>query len=244
MKDRLTITLNQKTIRAIDSIIDNLYIRNRSNAIEQLIERALGENKTAVIIAGGNEEELKVSPNEYRPTAKIGNMTVIELAVKKLRESGFREIFVIARHFVIRDIFQVLGDGSKYGVKINYTEEGKSNGSADSLRLLKGKIQTSFLVVFADLIFNKTKIKELWESHIKQRAIVTLMIGTSPINLKKAGIVKVEGNKIISFIEKPKLIDSGIYFSGIFIAEPEIFEYSGNSLEKEIFPALSEKGFL
>lgn len=246
MKSKLSITLNSKTIKAIDNIVDNLYIRNRSQAIEHLVEHALGENKIAVIISGGEEENLKVSKNEFRPTAKIAGSSVIEIAIKKLRESGFREIYIIARHLVLRDIFQLLGDGSKFGVKINYTKEEKSNGSAESLRLLKGKIKTSFLVTFSDIIFDKINLNKLWEIHLKQKAISTLMAVSSPATLEKAGILKIEGNKIIEFIEKPssKKIGSSIFFGGIFISEPEILEYQGDSLEKNVFPELAKKGFL
>ena len=49
-KLKISITINEKTLRDIDSIIDSIYIRNRSQAIEHLVKYALGENKTAVIL--------------------------------------------------------------------------------------------------------------------------------------------------------------------------------------------------
>ena len=63
-KTKISITINEKTLHDIDSIIDNIYIRNRSQAIEHLARNALGENKTAVILLGGDEERLKVSELE------------------------------------------------------------------------------------------------------------------------------------------------------------------------------------
>jgi len=33
-------------------------------------------------------------------------------------------------------------------------------------------------------------------------------------------------------------------FSPIFVAEPQLFEYSGSSLEFNVFPELAEKGLL
>ena len=75
-----------------------------------------------------------------------------------------------------------------------------------------------------------------------------LTLGGSTVPIKKSPL-KVEGNTVIKVF--PKLIkplkelkDSVIIFSSIFIAEPEILEYPGESLENDVFPVLAEKGFL
>ena len=242
-KTKISITINQKTLQDIDSIIDNIYIRNRSQAIEHLAKNALGENKTAVILLGGPEEHLKISKDEYRPTAKLKNISVIELALKKLRENNFKTIFVLARHILLTRLFEMLKDGTDYGVKINYIEEKLSNGSAESLRLLKGKISTNFLVVYGDIIFSKINLEELWNDHIKQNAVATIMLATSSKPSEK-GTVRVEGNKVLTFEQKPKKSDIYLVFSPIFVAEPQILEYSGPSLEFDVFPELAEKGLL
>ena len=242
-KTKISITINEKTLKDIDSIIDNIYIRNRSQAIEHLARNSLGENKTAVILLGGNEKRLKLSEKEYRPTVKIKNNAVIEHAIKKLRENNFKTIFIVARSSLLTKLFEMLKDGTNYGVKISYIEEKSSGGTADSLRLLKGKINSNFLVVYGDIIFNKINIDELWNDHIKQNAIATIMLTTSSKPSEK-GTVKVEGNKVLTFAQKPKKSDIYLVFSPIFISEPQIFEYSGSSLELNVFPELAEKGLL
>ena len=242
-KTKISITINEKTLQDIDSIIDNIYIRNRSQAIEHLAKNALGENKTAVILLGGNEQHIKIGKDEYRPTAKIKNNSVIELALKKLRGDNFKTLFIVARHVLLTRLFEMLKDGTDYGVKINYIEEKSSNGTADSLRLLKGKINSNFLVVYGDIIFNKINIEELWNDHIKQNAIATIMLTTNSKPSEK-GTVRVEGNKVLTFTQKPKKSDIYLVFSPIFVTEPQVFEYAGSSLEFNVFPELAEKGLL
>ncbi|MBI1936231.1 hypothetical protein HYS31_07375 [Candidatus Woesearchaeota archaeon] len=243
VKTKISITINEKTLQGIDSIIDNVYIRNRSQAIEHLAKNALGENKSAIILLGGSEDNLKISRNEYRPTAATKNSTLIELGIRKLRENGFKTIFIVARHNLLTRLFEMLKDGSDYGVKITYIEEKHSYGTADSIKLLKGRINTNFLVVYGDIIFNKISIDELWNDHVKQSAIATIMLTTSSQPSEK-GTVRVEGNKVLTFTQKPKKSDIYLVFSPIFVAEPQIFEYSGNSLEFNVFPQLAEKGLL
>jgi NDP-sugar pyrophosphorylase family protein len=53
-----------------------------------------------------------------------------------------------------------------------------------------------------------------------------------------------EGSKILKFTQKPKKSDIYLVFSPIFVAEPDIFNYFGDSLEENIFPELAEKGLL
>lgn len=242
-KTKISITINEKMLHDIDSIVDNIFIRNRSQAIEYLVKSSLGENKTAVILLGGDENNLAILKEIYRPTAKIRNNEVIDLAIKKLRDNNFKIIFIVARHNLLTKLFEILKDGSVYGVKINYIEEKTSNGTADSLRLLKGKISTNFLVVYGDILFSKINIEELWTDHIKQNSIATIMLTTSSKPSEK-GTVKVEGNKVLTFTQKPKKSDIYLVFSPIFVAEPQIFEYSGSSLEFNVFPELAEKGLL
>lgn len=242
-KTKISITINEKTLKDIDSIIDNIYIRNRSQAIEHLAKNSLGENKAAAILLGGDEEHVRIGKGDYSPTAKTKNGFVIELALRKLRENNFKTIFIIARHALLTRLFEILKDGAGYGVKVSYIEEKSSGGTADSLRLLKGRVNTNFLAVYGDLIFSKINIEELWNDHIKQNAAATIMLTTSSKPSEK-GTVRVEGSKVLTFTQKPKKSDIYLVFSPIFVAEPQIFEYSGKSLEFDVFPELAEKGLL
>ncbi len=243
MKRKISITIDEKSLQDIDTTIDNLFIRNRSQAIEYLVKNSLGKIKTAVILAGGSEESLRIDKDTYSVTAKINNTTVAEKAVKKLRENGFKDIYVIARHNVLTQIFDILKDGSGQGVKVSYVEEKTSKGTATSLKLLRGKIRTNFLVVYGDIIFDKLNIEELWSQHAKSSAVATIMLTTS-MKTREKGTVRMEGSKVLEFVQKPKKSDIYLVFSPIFAAEPELLEQEGDSLEYDVFPKLAEKGLL
>ena len=243
MKKKISITISEKTLSDIDNMIDNIYIRNRSQSIEYLINTSLGDNKTCVILFGGPEENLKISKEEYRITAKINKKTLIEHALNKLRENSFKNIYIIARHNILTSVFSIVKEGSIYGVKLNYIEEKESKGTAYSLKLVKNLIKSNFLVVYGDILFDKINLEELWNSHLKLKGIVTLMLTTSPEPSRK-GVVKIEGSKILKFEQKPEKSDIYLGFSSIFVTSPEIFEYSGNWLEQDIFPKLAEAGLL
>ena len=239
MKQKISVTVEESVLKDIDSIIDHIVIRNRSQAIEFLAKNALGENKAAVILSGGEESQLEISPGEYRITAQIGKSTVIELAIKKLRENGFKEIYVIARQKVLTKIFDKIKDGSDYSVHINYVEEKASSGSGDTLNLIKGRIKTNFLVVYGHILFDKINLEGLWEEHIKRNTVATLLL-TTAANPQEKGTVIMEGSKILEFVQKPSKTDVYLVFSAIFVATAEIFNYAEGSLEYDAFPKLAK----
>ena len=243
MKKKISITINEKTLKDIDNIIDYIYIRNRSQAIELLVNRALGDNKVAVILSGGPEEDILISKDEYRITTKLNGMTLIESVLGKLKEEGFKKIFLVARKKVINSVFSLVQNGSKFGVELEYVEEKESEGTADSLRLVRGKINSNFLVVYGDILFKDLNLEELWNEHLKRKGTSTLLLNTTPTPSKK-GVVKIEGSKILEFIQKPEKSEVHLGFSSIFVSQPEILEYSGHSLEKDVFPEMAKKGLL
>ena len=255
VKQKITITLAEKILKNVDSIVDRLYIRNRSQAVEYLIEKTLGEAKTAVILATGPERNLRIGHEEYRATASFGKSSVIESSLRNLRENGFKKIFVVGEQQVLTSIFSKVGDGKRYGVQLSFVEDRDPPGTGESLRLLKGELKSTFLVVFGDIIYNGVDINKLWKHHFRHRGIATMMLtdaalikgGTViPVNKNTATI---EGDTVVSVCIKTRqsvrsLSEPSFVFSAIFVAEPEIFSYTGNWIENDIFPALAQKQLL
>ncbi|MBS3135840.1 hypothetical protein J4401_02675 [Candidatus Woesearchaeota archaeon] len=242
MKKKISITIEGSILKEVDLIVDHISIRNRSQAIEHLLGIAVGENRTAVIMAGGHEENIRIG-NRYRPTVKIGQKSVVELAIEKLRESGFKSIYIIARQNVLTQIFNIIKDGSSFGVKINYVEEKESNGSADSLKAIMGRIESDFLIVYGDILIGNISLEDIWNDHLKHNAVATIMMTTSSKPSEK-GTLKAEGNKVLAFTQKPKDSDIYLVFSPVMAASKELLEYHGASLEKDIFPILAGRGLL
>lgn len=244
MKEKISITVDEKILKNVDSLIDRLLIRNRSQAIEVLLKNYLDKSKPAVILLGGPEEKLKIG-EEYTPLVKIKGITLIERAIRKLRKNNFKEIYIIARKKILNSIFSLLKSGEHYGVKIRYIEEIESEGSAQSLRLIKKEISNTFLLIYGDIYFDNLKIDDLWNFHVKNNVISSLSLITYGKPAVK-GQVFLEGDKIVQFNQKPKRDKENSYlvWCPICICEPEILQYPGKSLEKDIFPVLAEKDLL
>ena len=246
MKTKVSITLDSKLLDDLDALIDGIKIRNKSQAIEFLIKKSLSERKPAVILAGGPEEKLRAW-DTYRPLIKIGKKTLIEKMIENLRKYKFLDIFIVGRKKILSEIFKSAGDGSTFGVNLNYIEEKYEQpitplDTARTLKLLKGKINQSFLCINCDLVFDYD-LDAVWNFFVKNGNVAMLLLKTTEQPGKYA-VVEIEGNKILRLEEKPRKAVSYLVYTGMFIADPEIFKFPGNSLEHEIFPALAKKDLL
>lgn len=243
MKKKVSMTIEQKLLDEAEKLVDGMAIRNLSQSVEYLMSKSLGSEKTAVILCGGPEDVWKMG-NDYRCTVSINSVTITEDIVKKLRTQGFTKIFIVARDKILTKIFKLLGNGGLFGVEINYVKETEGHGSADSLRLLKGKIKKNFLIIFGDIYFD-INLNDLWQAHMRNVGGATILL--TSVSMEKPserGIVSLEGNRITDFIQKPKHAESYLVFEPLFVAGPEIFEYDGASLEKNVFPIMAKKNML
>ena len=242
MKKKISITIEEKILRGIDHIIDGLIIRNRSQAIEHLINKIITERKTAVVLANGLVTRV-TNKDSFRVLGKVKDESIIETIIRKLRKYNFRDIYIVGEKNLNSEIFKILGNGSMFGVDIDYVDEKDAEGDHERLKLLKGKLKNTFLVVPGETLF-EMNLDDFFKFHITHGGLVTLAL-TSHINpAKTLGNVKLDGIKIVEFHEKPEKIKSHIVSSGIFIAEPELLEYPGKWLPFDVYPQLIEKDLL
>ena len=106
----------------------------------------------AMILAAGRGERLRPLTDEIpKPLIKVAGKSLIEYHLQNLSAAGFNEI-IINTAWLAKNIHQQLGDGSNYGVSIQYSDETKAletaGGIINALPLL-GK--NPFLVVNGDI---------------------------------------------------------------------------------------------
>ena len=78
-KSKISLTITKKIVEEVESLVDGIKIKNRSEAVEYLLKMSLSKKKTAVILLGGPKERNYIKEiSEYRPIAKIKNKCLIE----------------------------------------------------------------------------------------------------------------------------------------------------------------------
>lgn len=250
-REKLTVTVKKDLIPKIDAIIDGKKIRNRSHATEYLIEAGLGINqiKKAIVLVGGEGTRLRPFTYELpKALLPIHGKPMVQHVLDLLKSHGVREI-ILAIGYKGDKIKEYYGDGSKFGLKINYVEEKTPLGTAGPLRLAKKFLTETFFIVWGDIL-SEIDLTDFMHFHKNSEALATVaLIGVQ--DPTRFGIAAMKGSKIIEFVEKPSREDapSNLANSGMAIMEPEIIDKyvakSGKSMvEYDIYPKLAKEGKL
>lgn len=106
----------------------------------------------AVILAGGLGTRLhpftQVIP---KPLLPIGESSVLEIQILSLKRFGVNEIIIATNH--MSDYVKAfLGDGSRYGVNITFSQEEKPLGTCGPLSLLRSRLTEPFFLINGDIL--------------------------------------------------------------------------------------------
>lgn len=124
-----------------------------------------------IIMAGGRGTRIsELFPGIPKPLIPIDNVPVLEREIIGLREQGFTDI-ILTVSYLHEKIEEYFGDGSKFGVKIEYFEEETPLGNAGAL--FKLKLDDDFLLLNADAVFD-VDFNRMVDYHREHHALVTL----------------------------------------------------------------------
>lgn len=247
-RKRITITLREDLLRGVDQLVNSAEIRNRSHAMEVLLQRALGHGvRQGVILAGG--EGVRLRPLTYElPKAllPIGGRPLLAYIIDQLRDHGIRELVITTGHLGER-IEQEFGHGANLGVHIRYVHEPQTTGTGGALRAAHALLQSSpFLCVYGDILAD-IDLTDLIRTHEAASGSLATIALTSVADPSAFGAVRLHGMRVAEFYEKPpKRLDiSRLIFAGISVLEDEVFRSFPDrpvvSLERDVFPELVKR---
>lgn len=197
----------------------------------------------AVIMAGGFGTRLKPLTNNIpKPMVPVANKPMLEHLINLLKKHGIKDYIMLLYYQsdIIRDYF---GDGSKFGVSIEYIKPDKDYGTAGAVKLSEKYIKDNFLVISGDVLTN-FNLTDFYNYHAGKKNIATISLYSAENPLQYGIVLANSENRIVSFLEKPSssevfsdTINTGIYYfdKEIFrhIPEGENFDFS-----KDLFPHL------
>jgi mannose-1-phosphate guanylyltransferase/phosphomannomutase len=240
MKQRLTITLSEGTLRKIDAIIDRRQIRNRSHAIEYVIEEALKPKiSTALVLAGGPNP--KQSPE--KAMTMLNGKPLILYTLEHLQKFGITKV-IIATNSEGKAIEKLLGNGEALHLELVYLYETKPLGTAGAIMAAKAHLPSQPFVVISGDVLTNINLDDMMQFHTIYQGLVTMAIkprSTEPTYDN----VFVQGHTVVDFQKSQADQRVGLVNAGVYIIEPRALELFGSErplmLEKDVFPRLAQK---
>ncbi|MEW6060641.1 MAG: sugar phosphate nucleotidyltransferase [Bacteroidota bacterium] len=200
----------------------------------------------AVIMSGGFGTRLRpLTCNIPKPMVPMMNKPMMQHIVDLIKKLGINQI-VSTLFYQPEIITSYFGDGTKFGVHLQYRRAEADYGTAGSVRNAADFLDERFIIISGDVLtdFDLTKAIEF---HEKKKAKATLVL-TRATNPLAFGVVITDNNgKITRFLEKPTWgeVFSDTINTGIYIIEPEVLQLIPFQKEfdfsKNLFPAMLEQ---
>ncbi|MHA1598198.1 MAG: nucleotidyltransferase family protein [Alphaproteobacteria bacterium] len=165
----------------------------------------------AVVMAGGFGQRLRpLTRDTPKPLLPVGEKPVIEHIIEKLRLSGIRKIS-ITTHYQAEQIRDYFGDGSDWGVALDYTHEDEPLGTAGALALITDSGEP--LVVINGDILTTVDFRAMLEFHKETGAELTVGVRKYDFTVP-FGVIEADGARVTKLEEKPStalFINAGVY---------------------------------
>ncbi len=204
-----------------------------------------GKNKTkAVIMAGGFGTRIRpLTTNLPKPMLPLVNRPILEHIIGLLKKHGLDDIIMLLYYHpdVIKNYF---GDGSEFGVYIEYTMPDRDYGTAGAVRYARELIGDSRVLIISGDVLTDFDISSLLKFHMSKKAEATIGLTRVENPLQFGIVITDEKNRIIKFLEKPTWgeVFSDTINTGIYVLEPSaigsIPEGEEYDFSKNLFPKM------
>jgi NDP-sugar pyrophosphorylase family protein len=201
--------IEKKTVLSFD--IYRAWLYNFLISGDNKLQR--GDHMKAIILAGGRGTRLRPFTTVIpKPLVPVGDRAVLEILLDNLRMHGVHDVIMCVNHYaeLIKAYF---GDGSRYGLKIDYSLETAPLSTVAPLKLIKD-LPENFLVMNGDLL-TELDFAEFFNYHLQQDSLLTVATYQRDVHVD-FGVIDIDTdfNQAVEFKEKPTYhfnVSMGVY---------------------------------
>lgn len=223
--------------------IEALPILNDENEIISVVfinDGDIGVKKDldipVVMMAGGFGTRLypytKILP---KPLIPIGEIPIAEHIVNRFNKYGCKDFFLIVNHK--KNMIKAYFNEIEKDYNITYVDEEKPLGTGGGLSLLKGIIDSTFILSNCDILIEED-YEKIYKFHKRENNFITMVCSLKKIQIPYGVIEIGQHGEIVKMKEKPEL--SFFTNTGMYIVEPDLIgELEDNQAIS--FPDIIEK---
>lgn len=186
--------------------------------LHDMLERRQLDNPVFIMAGGFGTRLYPLTQACPKPLLKVGGKPILELILESFIEAGFHRFF-ISTHYLPEMIREHFGDGTRWGVSIRYVHENEPLGTGGALGLLPhDEIDLPLFMMNGDLL-TRVNYRGLLDFHQEHESIATMCVREYEHQVPY-GVIKSDGHRIISMVEKP--VQRFFVNAGIYLLAPEL----------------------
>jgi mannose-1-phosphate guanylyltransferase/phosphomannomutase len=198
-------------------------------------------------MAGGEGSRLRpLTSRRPKPLVPVVGLPVMEHILNLLRQHGITDV-VVTLAYLGADIRNHFGDGSDYGMSIEYVVEDSPLGTAGSVKNAAHLLDETFLVISGDAL---TDFDLTWaiDEHQRRGSHATIVLYSVPNPLEYGVVVTDADGAVRRFLEKPSWgeVFSDQANTGIYVIEPRVLDYVKPGMaydwSQDVFPQMLRRG--
>jgi len=203
--------------------------------------------RKAVVLAAGKSTRISPIVGAIpKPLIEIDGEAILVRNLRCLAANGIEQVW-INLHYRPEAIRELIGDGSRLGMQVNYSYEPEILGTAGGVRRIASQWQETFLVVYGDSLL-QANLALLEQAHCQSGAPITIGLfdrTRHPHTGIAGGIVAVAGgDRVARFAEGAAAGTSTLVNAGLYLIEPEIMHRIPPArffdFARDLFPQLLE----
>jgi glucose-1-phosphate thymidylyltransferase len=178
-----------------------------------------------LILSGGKGTRLRpLTHTSAKQLVPVANKPVLFYGIEAMAEAGIEEVGIVIAPETGNEIREAAGDGSRFGVRIEYIEQDAPLGLAHAVLTAEPFLGDSPFVMYLGDNLLRNGIVALVDTFRTEQPDALILLTPVP-DPEHYGVAELDGdNRVARLVEKPKEPKTDLALVGVYMFTPSIFE--------------------
>jgi glucose-1-phosphate thymidylyltransferase len=176
-----------------------------------------------LILSGGKGTRLRpLTYTSAKQLVPVANKPVLFYGIEAIANAGIREIGIVVGD-TQAEIRAAVGDGSRWGVRVQYIEQDAPRGLAHAVKISRDYIgDEPFVMYLGDNLLNRG-ITHFVQEFDREKPAAQILLTRVP-DPQQFGVAQLKDGHVVRLVEKPKEPIGDLALVGVYMFGPDVFE--------------------